>query len=211
MTETYFIDASPFRAPRNYRQALSCLSVERRKKLEHLKMQDDRIRCVAAGYLLHRVLAKRGIDAAKAAYSYGDFGKPYLADNSYFFSLSHAGDVAMCSVSDCFEVGCDIECNVNLKIASRFFAKDEIVALQASDRPEETFLRIWTLKESFIKRSGKGLSTPLTSFGIKLGNAPKCDEFPNLNFAEFRLSSLCHASVCTEDEINPIPHFISFE
>ena len=211
MTEIYFIDVSPFRAPRNYRQALLCLSVERRKKLEHLKLQDDRIRCVAAGYLLHRVLAKRGIDAAKASYRYGEFGKPYLADNSYFFSLSHAGDVAMCAISDCSEVGCDVECHANLKITSRFFTADELETLQSSDRPEETFLRIWTLKESFIKRSGKGLSTPLTSFGIKLSDASKCDEFPNLNFSEFRLSSLCHGAVCTEDEINHIPHFISFE
>lgn len=211
MTEIYFIDVSPFRAPQNYKQALSCLSVERRKKLEHLKLQPDKIRCVATGYLLYRVLAKRGIDATKAVFRYGEFGKPYLADNSFFFSLSHSGDVAMCAVSDCLEVGCDVECRVNLKIASRFFAANELEALQSSSRPEETFLRIWTLKESFIKHSGNGLSTPLQSFDIQLDREPKCDAFPNLNFSEFKLSSLCHCAVCTEDKINPIPHFISFE
>jgi len=211
MTDIYFIDVSPFRAPRKYSQALLCLSVERRKSLEKLRLPDDRIRCVAAGYLLYRVLAKRGIDAAKASYRFGEFGKPYLADNSFFFSLSHAGNVAMCAISDTLEVGCDVECHVNLKIAPRFFAPPEIEELQTSNSPEETFLRIWTLKESFIKLSGKGLSTPLSSFTLKLGDAPRCDEFPKLNFAEFKLSALCRGAVCTEDEINPIPHFISFD
>ena len=211
MTDIYFIDVSPFRAPRKYNQALLCLSVDRRKKLDKLKLPDDRIRCVAAGYLLHRVLAKRGIDAAKAEYRFGEFGKPYLANNSFFFSLSHAGDVAMCAISDTTDVGCDVECHVNLKIAPRFFATEEIKALHTSPTPNETFLRIWTLKESFIKHSGKGLSTSLSSFEIKLGDKPVCDDFSNLNFAEFRLSSLCRGAVCTQDEINPIPHFLSYE
>jgi len=211
MTEIYFIDVSPFRAPRKYSQSLSYLSVERRKKLEKLRLHDDRVRCVAAGYLLHRVLKKRGIDASKASYSFGEFGKPYLADNSFFFSLSHAGDVAMCAISDVLEVGCDVECHVNLKIAPRFFAPTEIEVLDTSSHPEEAFLRIWTLKESFIKHSGNGLSTPLSSFTVKLGDTPNCDEFPKLNFAEFRLSSGCRGAVCTEDEINPTPHFVSLE
>ena len=211
MTEIYFIDVSPFRAPRNYSQALPYLSVERRKKLDRLKLHDDRVRCVATGYLLHRVLKKRGIDASKAPYRSGEFGKPYLADNSFFFSLSHSGDVAMCAISDSLEVGCDVECHVNLKIAPRFFAPAEIEKLNKSSSPDDTFLRIWTLKESFIKHSGNGLSTPLSSFTMMLCDAPLCNEFPKLNFAEFKLSSRCRGAVCTEDEINTIPHFISFE
>lgn len=211
MTNVYFFNVKELCDPEKYEKALSYLSSERLKKLEALKLPDDRARCAAAGYLLWRSLDTFGINAAQAEYHFGEFGKPYLSSGDIFFSLSHAGDAAMCAVSDKAEVGCDVEYKVTPKIAPRFFTPSELEVFQTSPSPDNTFLRIWTLKESFIKHSGKGLSTPLSSFEIILRTPPHCPAFPDLNFAEFELSDGYRGAVCTKDEINKEIKFISFE
>ncbi|MEI3612720.1 4'-phosphopantetheinyl transferase family protein [Pseudogracilibacillus sp. SO30301A] len=49
-----------------------------------------------------------------------------------------------------------------------FFSKDEYVFINS--RPDQdklsTFYKYWTLKESYVKAIGKGLSIPLNSFTI---------------------------------------------
>ena len=55
------------------------------------------------------------------------------------------------------------------ELARRFFSRPEYEFLTAHADPEvrrELFLRIWTLKESFIKAIGTGLQTPLADFAF---------------------------------------------
>ena len=48
--------------------------------------REDRLRCLSAGYLLHRVL---GI--AESELQYGEYGKPFVPGSTEF-SLSHGGN-----------------------------------------------------------------------------------------------------------------------
>ena len=69
-------------------------------------------------------------------------------------------------------MGIDVEMikPIDFKIAERFFSRDEYISL--INQPEEIklmyFYMIWTLKESYIKTEGKGLSIPLNSFIIRI-------------------------------------------
>jgi len=114
--------------------------------------------------LLQRALNERGIH--DLAFSFGSHGKPYLANHKdIFFNLSHAGERAMCVLSD-VEVGCDVEKVRKGKtaIAERFFHKDELrmlASLPNEDEKDELFFRFWTLKESLIKASGDGFFLPM--------------------------------------------------
>ena len=45
--------------------------------------------------------------------------------------------------------------------------------LQQSEQKELDFLRLWTLKESYMKMTGKGMSLPLDSFEV----VPTADGF----------------------------------
>jgi phosphopantetheine--protein transferase-like protein len=57
---------------------------------------------------------------------------------------------------------------IDLKIARRFFTKREHAHLL--EWPEalrtERFFELWTMKESYIKLKGAGLSLPLSSFDV---------------------------------------------
>lgn len=104
----------------------------------------------------------------------GSTGKPYIKDLPIHFNISHAGDFVVCAISQT-EIGIDIEQvrAVDLKIAKRFFHQSEYEHLLAQQKSNQLdyFYSLWTLKESYIKWLGTGLTTPLDSFYFNITDA----------------------------------------
>jgi 4'-phosphopantetheinyl transferase len=107
--------------------------------------------------------------------SRGAHGKPYLAgDDGLYFNVSHSGDYVVAAFAD-REVGIDIERRgrARMEVADRFFHAGEIAALWSAG--EETRRRLftdyWAIKESFLKYLGTGLSRPLSTFRVEIGEA----------------------------------------
>lgn len=154
-----------------YNAAYAAVSEARKKKTDSYRFKKDRCLSLGAELLLQYGLKAAGCDGLKDI-RYGDSGKPFFEDNKLFFNLSHSEEYAVCAISSC-EVGCDIEIisDRGLKIAKRFFFKEEYEDITSCATPEERsekFFRYWTLKESFMKVTGLGLSLPLDSFKISL-------------------------------------------
>lgn len=110
------------------------------------------------------------------ALSIAEGGKPYLvSEPGVHFSLSHSADWAVCAISD-HPVGVDIErCEPGRRdVASRFFHKEEVRYLNTllPSARDDAFYKLWTLKESFVKSTGRGLDLPLRSFWIDIRRAP---------------------------------------
>lgn len=99
-------------------------------------------------------------------------GKPYAIDSALAFSLSHSRGMVAVAATAAGRIGVDLEPlarRFDIRIANRYFAPEETAALQAiPDDLEraEYFIRLWTLKESFVKATGKGLSQPLDAFAF---------------------------------------------
>ena len=96
-------------------------------------------------------------------------GKPYLENDPIRFNISHSGDWVVLAVAD-IDVGIDVETlrDVNYRVATRFFSKDEntlLEKLQGKDKAN-LFFDFWTLKESYLKLLGTGLTKSLSSFTI---------------------------------------------
>ena len=106
-------------------------------------------------------------------FRYGENGKPYLDGvRDLYFNMSHSEELAVCAVAPC-EVGCDVEKirDRNQNIARRFFTPAEyetISSLTNEKDRQRMFYRFWTLKESFLKVTGRGLGLGLNSFQINL-------------------------------------------
>ncbi|WP_338023744.1 4'-phosphopantetheinyl transferase family protein [[Archangium] primigenium] len=96
------------------------------------------------------------------------------------FNLSHTDGMAVCAVALGVDVGADVEHAARpgqtVELAESFFAASEVQALRAlpPERQRERFFDYWTLKESYIKARGAGLSLPLDQFAFHLepGRAP---------------------------------------
>jgi 4'-phosphopantetheinyl transferase len=90
------------------------------------------------------------------------------------FNLSHTDGLVACAVSNELELGIDVE-PVNrkapLELAKEHFAPAEQDWIASLPEPEQAFgfWRVWTLKEAFIKATGRGLGQPLQdiSFGFE--------------------------------------------
>ena len=97
-----------------------------------------------------------------------EFGKPYIEDFPLHFNLSHTDGLIICLVCDGYEVGVDCERvranHSQERIAKRYFTDLERAYIACSDDPTDAFYIIWTLKEAYIKCTGKGLSQGLSSF-----------------------------------------------
>ena len=157
------------RDPAVYTRGLSMVSEQRREKLARLRAEGARLLSLGAALLLDRMLIDAGLPPA-GPFAFGEQGKPYLPGlPDVHFSLSHSGTWVLCALSDA-ELGCDVEgtrrCDPAL--ARRFFHPDETAWLLSLPPREQdaAFLRLWTLKESYLKAVGLGLSLPLDAFRI---------------------------------------------
>lgn len=126
-------------------------------------------------------------------FEYGDKGKPSLAIEQFtqtglHFNLSHSGDWLMIGVLPCANLsslnvvdnavlfGLDIErlrANTNIKpILNHYFSANEVADLIALPEAlqRQRFFDLWTLKEAYIKATGKGLAQSLSSFSFSFNN-----------------------------------------
>ena len=99
---------------------------------------------------------------------YGSKGKPYLKEGvagrkQLFFNLSHSGEYAVCTIAD-EEIGCDIQVigAVRERLIERYLHRKEAMYIGTEGEPEDSrsrrFTRIWTMRESYTKMTGEGLT-----------------------------------------------------
>ena len=171
MIYTYYIDVGQFENEKLFREKLNLLSPYRQQKIAILKHDKDKNRSLGAGIALDHALETYGLKEKSVEYEFGEWGKPSLKYHpNIHFSLSHSGDYAICSIGD-KAMGNDIELIKpgRLKVADRFFAKEELEWMRSEPDEEEItrrMFRIWTMKESFLKATGKGISLPLRDFAV---------------------------------------------
>lgn len=169
--KTYIINIKQFEDEAVFSNAVEGISPYRRQKIALLKNDKDKRRSLGAAVALDAALKGCGLEERVMEYDLGEQGKPYFRYNpELHFSLSHSGDYAICSIGG-GEVGNDIERvrSGREKVANRFFAKEEldwIYRAGPADELEERIFRIWTMKESFLKVTGYGMSLPLNEFAV---------------------------------------------
>jgi 4'-phosphopantetheinyl transferase len=151
-----------------YEKSLPLLSKERCEKAQKLRQPLGKRASVFA-YLLLRIalLENYGIDEA-VEFVYSKNRKPLLRDYPHIhFNLSHSENAVVCAVSD-VEVGVDVQSirPVSDAVAKRVLTDFEYAAFKSSFIPDEYFCEIWTVKESFLKRTGQGITVELRELPV---------------------------------------------
>lgn len=167
----YLTDTEPLKATDRFEKMLLKMPECRKKKVLRMSADHSRRQSLGAGILLSIALSERGLTEEET--KTGPHGKPYLpGEDRFFFNLSHSGSRVMCAVAE-EPVGCDVQQITDIReyqrIASRFFAQDEVLSMEriADDQErKELFFRYWALKESYIKATGEGFSMPMNQFSI---------------------------------------------
>ncbi|MBR3403291.1 MAG: 4'-phosphopantetheinyl transferase superfamily protein [Parasporobacterium sp.] len=137
------------------------LSSDRKEKIEKLKREEDKARSTCAELLLIYALKQLGETQLPLPIVQDERSKPALQNSPWQFSLSHAGDYAVCSVSDT-PVGVDIE-YVRVKeipAAERILHPEEaqlLLYISNANEKKKYFYECWVAKESYLKNLGIGL------------------------------------------------------
>ncbi|XP_027072872.1 uncharacterized protein LOC113775014 isoform X1 [Coffea eugenioides] len=108
------------------------------------------------------------------------------------FNISHTSSLIACGVTVDSPIGIDVEKkNRRLKhnvmsFAQRYFSKHEVQVLSAISDPQlqlQEFIKLWTLKEAYVKALGRGFSdAPFKTFTIRIRSATKGSFAGNSNF-----------------------------
>ncbi len=145
-------------------ELIALIDQERQARVRAFGDSRSGLLTLAAGLLLYAIF---GEQASHAQFERGRRGKPTLRDHAPF-NITHAGDYAVLALSK-QTVGVDLEHFRPIdwkRISERFFHPEERAFLARSPEPEKDFLRIWTLKESYLKAEGTGFSVSPVSFAV---------------------------------------------
>jgi 4'-phosphopantetheinyl transferase len=123
-------------------------------------------------------------------FSLNSYGKPAAEPECGLrFNLSNSPGMVVCLIARGAEVGVDVEpfdrAGKIAELAPEVFSPLELAQLEALSGEEklDRALRLWTLKESYMKARGMGLSLPMKNFSFLFGGAEgvRLELDPDLN------------------------------
>lgn len=162
--------------PDSLQQMESTLSADELQRASRFHFDHDRRHYIAAHASLRGILAGYlQTEPNQLKFSANEYGKPFLPDHNIEFNLSHSREYALIAVTRARKVGIDVEIirqDIDLEnLARRYFSPREVSELTALPPQHRTrgFFACWTRKEAYIKAQGLGLSLPLDSFDVSLG------------------------------------------
>lgn len=179
----------------------------------------DRHRYLVTRALVRTVLSKYAeVEPRDWRFEVNEYGKPSISvehaqGRGIEFNVSHTDGLIIMGVTHERALGVDVENVLTQRaapeVADRFFAPDEVAALRALPVPEQPqrFFEYWTLKESYIKARGMGMSIPLDCFSFRLSAGARAqltvdpardDRFDRWCFWRLRPRTEYLAAVCAE-------------
>ena len=146
------------------------VSPETKNKAARYRHKQNAVNTLIGEIITRKAIFERtGLSKEKIVILSDKCGKPYLANiPGLHFNISHSGDLVVCAVDE-EPIGVDIELIRAAKqgIAKRFFSNDEYEFVMSDpDKNSAAFYKIWTMKESYAKWKGGGLSMSLNSFSV---------------------------------------------
>ncbi len=150
------------------------LDATERERAGRFGFRDRQLQHIAAHGLKRLVLGKIvGVRPDKLRFGLGDFGKPHLLDHPRIdFSLAHCDGLVGITVSTRGPVGLDLERGdraIDDRVAARYLPVPGQAASSNADR-----IRLWTLKEAYVKAIGRGTHEAFDSFRVAL-DPPRID------------------------------------
>lgn len=159
---------------------------ERINKFSNIEEKNIRINLY---YYLQKKLEEKNISFSFALNS---FGKIYLNEISVYISLTHSKGYFAFAISN-EEIGLDIEKirnNINERIIERI-SKEKI--------KKDEIIKIWTIKESYLKYLGIGITTDLKNVVFDEENV-SLNSLMVAKYQNFNIDEMYELTVCSKNK-----------
>jgi 4'-phosphopantetheinyl transferase len=156
------------------------LAPEERERRDRMKSEQGRREQLLARGMLRELLSLYSTTTAPSAWRFvrGASGRPSLAPpfdaTGLHFNLAHSAGLVAIAIARMSKLGVDVEHETRTlspAIAERYFSAAEVAALRALPAGEQPGrrLRLWTLKEAYLKAIGTGVAGGLGSMTFSFG------------------------------------------
>jgi 4'-phosphopantetheinyl transferase len=218
-----YLDEIPALVIEEYR---ALLIDSERERAARFHFEPERRRYVVTRALVRTTLSRYApIAPQEWAFSSNPYGRPEIATDDPLarrlsFNVSHTTNLVVLGVTCNRALGIDVE-DVRsrapaIEISDRFFSPAEVEDLEAlpSEMKLERFFDYWTLKESYIKARGLGLSIPLDQFSFHFSHgrsvgfsvSNQLDDIPSRwHFWQLRPSRDYLIALCVQRTTTSVP------
>jgi 4'-phosphopantetheinyl transferase len=190
---------------------IDMLYPDRQEKVRKLVYDKSRYVSIEAGFLLQGMAeSELGIKPADIRIIRGENGKPSLVGYpDFYFNISHSGEYVVMAYGN-VPVGVDVEQlrDKETRVAKRCFTEEEFLYIShTDDKCGERFFEIWTMKESYLKLTGQGISVPLNSFYVNPEELSAYEKDENGKWkklpVQFEFADLDGYVLCVCSDANP--------
>lgn len=159
------------------------LSPDEQARADRFRQATSRSQHVIGRGMARKLLGGDAVTPESIRFDLETYGKPFVVapeSAKQSFNVAHTDGLVLCGITEVPQtlLGIDVERlhrRTDPALAERYFSLPEIEYLRSKSDPDqhqEAFLRVWTLKESFIKAIGTGLQTPLADFAFEDIDSP---------------------------------------
>jgi 4'-phosphopantetheinyl transferase len=154
------------------------------------------------------LLLEKGVVYSSEPVIRNPWGKPCLKNYpNIHYNISHSADLVACVISDTSTVGIDVEKirEFNSYAANRVCSSEELSRVYSNNDCKREFFRYWTLKESYIKAIGKGISHPMKNVNFEVSlNGEVYSNIPNCSFLlmediEEYITAVCYLKISRKE------------
>jgi len=226
LVEVYLCELPKEKNQISLEKLLPNISVEKQNRIKKFVQINDAYRTLLGELLVRFALYKRyGSIPKQLEFDKNFYGKPFLCQYpSFHYNVSHSGDWVVCAVYN-KKIGVDIEkiLPFDWQMAKGFFTRGEYwELLNTKEERNAFFYDLWTLKESYVKAQGRGLSIPLNSFNVKRHSSDRITltdmntgkAITDFSCKQYKRDNQYRLSVCTNhDDRNhfaKLPFLVSF-
>lgn len=177
------------------------ISTSRLRKVERYRTHGDKVRLILAELLLRYALFKNNKVFREPLYD--GYGKPYIKD--IYFSISHSEKMVAVAYGQ-NDVGVDIEIKqTDIEHLDYIFSTSErdYIYNGPDNMKEERFIRMWTLKESYLKMLGIGFLKDPALYSIQIdGQVFRCkakNSVDDIDLVSIDLENDYFMGICSRD------------
>jgi 4'-phosphopantetheinyl transferase len=181
--QVWYAWTAPCDVPEWRAAGLRLLDAAERARMDRFLFDHLKLEFLVTRVLCRTILSRyAAVAPAQWRFAANAYGRPEidLPDRGIDlrFNLSNTRSLVACVITRSCDAGIDVERtdrhDETVEIADHFFSPAEARALRATplERQRQRFFEYWTLKESYIKARGMGLSIPLEKFSFEVESRP---------------------------------------
>ncbi|TWU17406.1 4'-phosphopantetheinyl transferase psf-1 [Novipirellula galeiformis] len=166
------------------------------ERAERFRVMTSRNQHIVGRGMARHLLGGSEVPARSIEFHALQHGKPAVKSPPEIaqpFNIAHTDGLVLCGIGHTKHqlLGVDVERlerRTDPELATRYFSAPEIEYVHSfadARKRKSAFLRVWTLKEAFIKAIGTGLHTPLSDFAFENID----DDTPTIRMLDPRLES----------------------